>query len=422
MGDFVEGAYVNDQGAVCNQDGSPDVLGRWVDNHGYIRVGVDGYDDDWKVTPAGQVMDASDQATAFTLTLPAGFEIVTNAALDDAATPWLAGQADLRSQGLSDTDGHAPSAQALADFQTGITRTSATDARGGDLTWAGGDAPEQATDLHGRAINPEFVGEDTHTASFAPTTMRGKQAADNTQWTTNYDRDDTDTVRAANVNDTGLLVDGSGTPLNGQFGYVVDPATGQFYTFDTSEGYVSQKGAWISTSGLSQPQLIGTVQAALNAGEQVSFVHHSTALAGSPVAGAGHLTVTQGKITEITDESGHYKPEGEYLWQTVSWLSEQGMPTDAIKVTMIAKGTEAQTILRGWQMEQTGGNQAQANLKAGVNQEVLAAETARQKAARVAALQPGSVAHQHYQATGCDNLVVGQAGSSRYCESCDTDL
>ena len=421
MGEFVAGAYINDAGAICNADGSTDALGRWVDDRGFIRIGADGYEDNWSVDATGQVRDESGQPTVFTLPVPNTLTIVTDFDRDDQASQVMAAMAVERKQGLSGTQGSSPSAQALQDFQGGIARSApATDALGGDLTWSGGQNPAGPADLHSRALNPQYAGEDQNAAAFDANTMRGKLDPTNTQWTTNYDRDDTESVRSASVNPAGLLVDAAGTPLDGEFGYVVDPTNGQFYTFSPGEGYVSKNGQWLTVAGLTLGQLIGTIQQALTDGEQVSSVHHSTALAGAPVAGAGRMTVTNGQVTEINDESGHYKPEGEYLWQTVSWLHAQGMPVADIEVTMIAKRQEAKLILEGWQLQQSRGNQTQARLKNAVNDEIRGRETARAQAERAGAIVAGSPADLHRRATGCTNFSPSDDGV--YCMGCDRDL
>ncbi|WP_218581945.1 hypothetical protein, partial [Nocardia cyriacigeorgica] len=40
--------------------------------------------------------------------------------------------------------------------------------------------------------------------------------------------------------------------------------------------------------------------------------HHSSFLAGGPVAGAGELEVIDGVLQLVTDSSGHYRPPQRY--------------------------------------------------------------------------------------------------------------
>jgi hypothetical protein len=54
------------------------------------------------------------------------------------------------------------------------------------------------------------------------------------------------------------------------------------------------------------------------------ITHHSTPLAGAPVAGAGHLVMSRGNVKEIHDDSGHYKPSADFTLQVVEQLEKLG--------------------------------------------------------------------------------------------------
>jgi hypothetical protein len=60
------------------------------------------------------------------------------------------------------------------------------------------------------------------------------------------------------------------------------------------------------------------------AGGQLVATHHSTLLAGGDVAGAGHVYVDNEHITQVDDQSGHYKPDAEMTHQAVAELAAQG--------------------------------------------------------------------------------------------------
>ncbi|GKS99309.1 hypothetical protein AVKW3434_07995 [Acidovorax sp. SUPP3434] len=53
--------------------------------------------------------------------------------------------------------------------------------------------------------------------------------------------------------------------------------------------------------------------------------HHSSFLAGQPVAGAGEITVHNGEIQSLTRNSGHYRPSAAQLEQVAHNLSSQGL-------------------------------------------------------------------------------------------------
>ena len=59
--------------------------------------------------------------------------------------------------------------------------------------------------------------------------------------------------------------------------------------------------------------------------QEVGAFHHSSLLAGDPVAGAGELQVSNGDIQVISDKSGHYMPGRRYTMQTVDYLRGLGL-------------------------------------------------------------------------------------------------
>lgn len=412
MTELTEGSYIDAERKIHNADGSLDELARWIDDKGYIRTATGDFDEYAFVDAQGGVHDRNGMESGAKVGVPDNWSVQLAPSADRVA--WDDGNADV----LSTTAGTSPSAQAMADFKAGIVHSApVTDAVGSDLTWAGSSDPDQV--LHQRELNPNYEGEDTAAATFPDGTMRRTRQADDPKWTTEYDRGETDSVTATQVGG-GLLRDENGAALDGTFGYVVDPSSGTIFTFDQSEGYVSHAGQWLPLTGLPRDSMAALIKEALANGESVSSVHHSTPLAGHGVAGAGQLTVEQGVITAINDESGHYKPEGEYLWQTVAWLHAQGMPVTDISVTQIAKGTEAKLVLEGWQLLQTGGNQTQARLKGEVNDEIRRIGYQQQQAAQAGAIVAGSPADVHRQRFGCVNFQPDDTNS--YCMGCDNDL
>ncbi|MEV5748229.1 hypothetical protein AB0L00_10460 [Actinoallomurus sp. NPDC052308] len=57
----------------------------------------------------------------------------------------------------------------------------------------------------------------------------------------------------------------------------------------------------------------------------VGQFHHSSFLAGGPVAGAGELEVVNGNLMAISRQSGHYKPTPQHLQQVTDHLRGQGL-------------------------------------------------------------------------------------------------
>ncbi|WP_405136719.1 hypothetical protein [Nocardia sp. NBC_01388] len=71
--------------------------------------------------------------------------------------------------------------------------------------------------------------------------------------------------------------------------------------------------------------------------EHGATLKHSSFLAGDPVAAAGELTVAEGRITLISDNSGHYRPPRRYTFQLIDRLKRQGIDVDDIAVEMRAR-------------------------------------------------------------------------------------
>ncbi|WP_063127718.1 hypothetical protein [Nocardia fusca] len=54
--------------------------------------------------------------------------------------------------------------------------------------------------------------------------------------------------------------------------------------------------------------------------------HHSTLVAGEPVAAAGTIRVSNGVVEQITDASGHYRPDRAHTLQMIHRLRSLGVP------------------------------------------------------------------------------------------------
>ena len=63
--------------------------------------------------------------------------------------------------------------------------------------------------------------------------------------------------------------------------------------------------------------------------------HHSTLVAGGPVAAAGDLSILEGELLEISNSSGHYRPPPPYLEQAISRLKALGVDFTKVKITRI---------------------------------------------------------------------------------------
>ncbi len=66
--------------------------------------------------------------------------------------------------------------------------------------------------------------------------------------------------------------------------------------------------------------------------QQVGHFHHSSLLAGKPVATAGEMAVENGVIKSISNRSGHYMPSEEFTRQGLRKLAHEGLDLNAIQM------------------------------------------------------------------------------------------
>ncbi|MHC4836986.1 MAG: hypothetical protein ACYTF3_02200 [Planctomycetota bacterium] len=64
--------------------------------------------------------------------------------------------------------------------------------------------------------------------------------------------------------------------------------------------------------------------------EQGAF-HHSSLLAGAPVAAAGEMTIIDGEIIDVSNSSGHYKPPPRCIDQVLTELDRLGYDTTNVE-------------------------------------------------------------------------------------------
>src|SRR5689334_3634518 len=86
-------------------------------------------------------------------------------------------------------------------------------------------------------------------------------------------------------------------------------------------------GRGLTTSGGQNPmgKFIFVMDGAgtIYAGPNQEVHHHSSFLSGRPIASAGLIGATDGKITYLDGESGHYMPPKDYFQQVITELKKQ---------------------------------------------------------------------------------------------------
>jgi hypothetical protein len=225
------------------------------------------------------------------------------------------------------------------------------------------------------------------------------------QFTTEYEDRATLDDRAAGY-EQGRILGPDGEPMNGRWGWVVDAETGLLLFFDPDALILVYPDGTEQTTTLDALGGTAGVIGLVKTGYRMRGYHHTSPVAGAPVAGAGQMKLEDGWVVEITDESGHYRPPAENQYGTMEYLSTEGVAfkrpaewNDEDEVTgyhdaqvrLTGAGTGARPTdkaewleeahnrepfyptddisLSSSQFEQTGGNEAQIRAKQALNKE-----------------------------------------------------
>jgi hypothetical protein len=88
-------------------------------------------------------------------------------------------------------------------------------------------------------------------------------------------------------------------------------------------------GAPLDTAGLTYLIVLapdGELYAARGDYSSDAKIHHSSFLAGAPVAAAGEIVARDGRVVRVTSRSGHYKPPMCLMDQLRTELERRGVP------------------------------------------------------------------------------------------------
>jgi hypothetical protein len=131
--------------------------------------------------------------------------------------------------------------------------------------------------------------------------------------------------------------------------YLTEPERKQF-SLDISGGTISQNGkeydtkdSFTMTSGRGSAIYVMDPNGKFYAGPHMAGrFHHSSFLAGGAVAGAGEMQVTAGKLTKISNKSGHYNPNEYQVFQTLAQLQSQGVDLNNVSLELLGNKKKEQ--------------------------------------------------------------------------------
>ncbi len=274
-------------------------------------------------------------------------------AVDDATTPVQATAylADDLQIGVADADPATPDQSHAVDDPSAAEPAPA----GSRRVFAKGPAKAHPTvdassptptGLKGKRVGDEYAGEHNMSGWRSAKPENKQNTAIFTALNTEQQRAD----RTLELAEDGSYVKGDGTSVKGKvLGYAMDPATGEMVGFDdTARG--KKDGATVVEGGIDRVAFARRQDPSI----KMEIGHHSTALGGDvdtgedgaakldrdgkPImksraaASAGFVTFDAlGQLVKISNSSGHYKPQVDYLIQAVEHLSRQGaFVTDAL--------------------------------------------------------------------------------------------
>jgi len=64
------------------------------------------------------------------------------------------------------------------------------------------------------------------------------------------------------------------------------------------------------------------------------YFHHSSFLAGRPVAMAGDIWIEKGRVVKMSNQSGHYKPGKKMMEQFIEYLTESGVDLSETEILL----------------------------------------------------------------------------------------
>lgn len=128
----------------------------------------------------------------------------------------------------------------------------------------------------------------------------------------------------------GKLKDASGQALDTRkasgIGTQLNQAEGKHIFVMTKDGDIRQADPWANKKVEQR-----------STGGHLGLVNHSSFVDGEGVAGAGELKVNDGSLEQLSDNSGHYQPDGKMMAQTIDQLEKKGVDVGNVDLKLVGK-------------------------------------------------------------------------------------
>lgn len=141
--------------------------------------------------------------------------------------------------------------------------------------------------------------------------------------------------------------------------YLLANQRGQYLVTVSPAKRLAQGGFLLNTAGGTNGTFIFVMdgEGAIYSANKAEVNHHSSFLAGGPVAAAGHWEVEYGALKWIGNESGHYQPPFDYTQQILTELNRLGVDTSGVEqdwTGLAAKAKAKVTIAMGVTFDRIG--------------------------------------------------------------------
>jgi hypothetical protein len=127
------------------------------------------------------------------------------------------------------------------------------------------------------------------------------------------------------------------------------------YRVSVSDGLLKDPNGQPLNTGDGSHMVVMDKSGKIYAGSSAEVSHHSSFLSGNPVAAAGMMTVEDGKVTGLYNESGHYQVPQDYFNQLQKELKKNGAQISPSALQAGRKYRTSKQVAKAAKNESPGG-------------------------------------------------------------------
>lgn len=169
--------------------------------------------------------------------------------------------------------------------------------------------------------------------------------------------------------ENGLLVDGTGAPVDttaatGIGTYNSEGRGKHIYAMGEDDG-MRAVDPWAAHRETRLDG--GTDDPGVAVPHALELVNHSSLIAGGRAAAAGEISAAKGKLQQVSDQSGHYRPDNPMLHQAVKHFADEGVDMHDVAVKMVGKTPGQRPLIASARefMQHEGASDTEKEMRAG---------------------------------------------------------